>query len=828
MFNASLRSCVLVALVASAVAAQSPQRTKFDQEDKFRQLDEVLPTPNMFRTASGAPGPNYWQQRADYVIKATIDDENQRLVGTETITYHNNSPDTLSYLWLQLERNMFTPDSDEQLTKTLASILLDRDNPDALNDPEADNAPYEDFERLSFDRVERMLARKHFDGGYKITRVADARGKPLEYTVVRTMMRIDLPAPLAPGSTMKFSVEWNFNINDSAILNSRSAAEYFEEDGNWIYEMAHWFPRMAAYTDYGGWQHKQFLGRGEFTLEFGDYDVSLTVPADHIVTATGKLQNPKDVLTKDQRDRLKKAETAENPMFIITPEEAKANESDGHEGTKTWRFKAERVRDFAFANSRKFIWDAMGHTVTEGDGPGYAKGPVMAMSFYPNEAEPLWSKYSTHAIVHTLDVFSRYSFRYPYPVAISVNGPAGGMEYPMICFNGPRPEDDGTYTARTKYGLISVIIHEVGHFFYPMIINSDERQWTWMDEGLNTFVQFIAESEWEDDYPSRRGEPYKMVPYMTSLNQVPIMTNSESIIQFGANAYGKPATALNVLRETIMGRELFDHAFRTYGQRWWFKRPEPADFFRTMEDASGIDLDWFWRGWFYSTDHVDISIENVRHFVIDTEDPAIEKSRSRAEDDAIAVTKSEARYKDEPKRTDDYPDLIDFYNEYDKFDVTPKDRRQFDAYLDKLDDEQRDLLKVEKNFYIIDLANIGGLVMPVILEMHYEDGSSEELRIPAEIWRSNNRHVSKLIMSDKVLERVVLDPHRETADSDEVSNHWPRKLMKSRFQLYKAKKEYPNPMQDAKNERERDEASEMDGKEMDDKTEPGMDTPSDG
>ncbi|MEQ9617507.1 MAG: M1 family metallopeptidase [Phycisphaerales bacterium] len=793
--------CVVLTLVFCGVtAAQPAPGGKFNQQDKFRQLDELLPTPNMFRTASGAPGPMYWQQRADYVIEATLDDTNQRMSGSQTVTYHNNSPDSLGYLWVQLDRNMFTADSDQQLTTTLRDITTDRYDPDKGFDE-----VYVDLDRMSFKGLERMVAREAFDGGYDITRVEDSKGNALEHTIVKTMMRIDLPEPLASGETFVFELDWSFNINDSAILNSRTAAEYFEEDGNWIYEMAHWFPRMAAYTDYAGWQHKQFLGRGEFTLEFGDYDVSLTVPSDHIVTATGRLQNPGEVLTGAQRDRLKQAETAETPMFIVTPEEAKANETDGVEGTKTWRFKAEMVRDFAFASSRKFIWDAVGHHVEEGEGPGWTDGPVMCMSFYPNEAEPLWSTYSTHSIVHTLNVYSRYSFRYPYPVAISVNGPAGGMEYPMICFNGPRPEDDGTYTERTKYGLISVIIHEVGHFFYPMIINSDERQWTWMDEGLNTFVQYLAESEWEDDYPSRRGEPHKMVPYMTSRNQVPIMTNSESLMQFGANAYGKPATALNILRETVLGRELFDHAFREYGQRWWFKRPEPADLFRTMEDASGVDLDWFWRGWFYSTDHVDISIENVRHFVVNTEDPEIEKARDREDDEANPDTLREIRNADIAKRVEEYPDLLDFYNTYDPFDVTPKDIRDFEAYLEKLDEEEREQLQVKKNFYAIDLANLGGLVMPVILELHFEGGSTETLRIPAEIWRRNNLHVSKLIMSDKVLEGVVLDPHWETADADVENNHWPRRIVRSRFELFDGDRDRPNPMQDAKKELEREE-----------------------
>jgi hypothetical protein len=763
----------VVALASSSALAQGWKSDKYGQEDKFRQLDEVLPTPNMFRTASGAPGPMYWQQEADFVIDATLDDENQRLSGTATVTYHNHSPDTLTYLWMQLDRNRFTPDSDEQLTETA-----------------------EDLERVPFQSLERWLARQTFDGGYDIRRVVDSRGVDLDHTIVKTMMRIDLPRPLKPGDSFTFTVDWSFNINDTAIINSRTGAEFFEDDGNWLYEMAHWFPRMAAYTDYAGWQHKQFLGRGEFTLEFGDYTVNLTVPDDHIVAATGELQNPDEVLTEAQRRRLKEAETADAPVMIVTQEEAEANETTEPTGTKTWTFFAEDVRDFAFASSRKFLWDAMGHDV-EGN-------RVMAMSFYPKEGEPLWSRYSTHAIIHTLNVYSRYSFRYPYPVAISVNGPIGGMEYPMICFNGPRPEEDGTYSARTKYGLISVIIHEVGHFYFPMIVNSDERQWTWMDEGINTFLQFLAEQEWEDEYPSRRGEPQDITGFMASRYQVPIMTNSESLLQFGPNAYAKPATALNILRETILGRDLFDFAFREYSRRWMFKRPEPADFFRTMEDASGVDLDWFWRGWFYTTDHVDLAIDDVRLFTIDTKDPAVEKQRRKRERDAEPTTKSAERNAEVPKRTDDYPELLDFYNKFDELDVTPKDRRDFERYLEGLTDEERDMLKLDTNFYIVEVSNKGGLVMPVILEAHYADGSTQEVRIPAEVWRRNHQRISTMIMSDKALERIVLDPHLETADTDLSNNHYPPRIEESRFELFKRDFDRPNPMQEANREAERE------------------------
>jgi hypothetical protein len=545
---------------------------------------------------------------------------------------------------------------------------------------------------------------------------------------------------------------------------------------------------MAAFTDVNGWQHKQFLGSGEFTLELGDYDVRITVPDDHVVAATGVLQNPREVLTAEQRRRLERARTAETPIFVITPEEAKVNESTPPADKKTWHFRAENVRDFAFASSRKFIWDAQGHR------PNGRGDTVMAMSFYPNEGEPLWSRYSTHAIVHTLDVYSRYTFDYPYPVAISVNGPVGGMEYPMICFNGPRPEPDGTYSERTKYGLISVIIHEVGHNYFPMIVNSDERQWTWMDEGINTFLQYLAEQEWEDDYPSRRGEPARIVEYMTSERLTPVMTNSESVLALGPNAYAKPATALNILRETVLGRELFDYAFKEYARRWKFKRPMPADFFRTMEDASGVDLDWFWRGWFYGVDPVDVAIVGVTELTLEALDPEVEKERLREEREAEPETVAERRNRQLPKRVDRYPDLVDFYNEYDELDVTEVDREKFEQLLGELDDGERELLETDEVFTVVELENRGGLVTPLILEIEYEDGSIEEMRIPAEIWRRDPTRATKLLVTEQPIVRITHDPYLETADIDPSNNRFPPQPQKSRFQLFKEERQ-KNPMQ---------------------------------
>ncbi|WP_444908147.1 M1 family metallopeptidase [Microbulbifer sp. SSSA008] len=740
--------------------------------DKFRQLEELLPTPNSYRTASGAPGHAYWQQQADYDIKVSLDDDKQLITASETITYTNNSPDTLRYLWVQLDQNRFKPNSSGNLA---TPVDMEAIAPDTI--------PFKSFRRA--------VVSDEFPGGYQITKVADTRGRELRHTIVDTGMRIDLPQPLASGSSVSFQIDWAYKVIEQKALGGRSGYEYFERDDNYLYEIAQWFPRMAAYNDVSGWQNKQFLGRGEFALEFGDYRVAIEVPADHIVAATGVLQNPKDVLTSKQRERLRKARVASKPVMIVTKNEALENEKSRSNKRKTWVFEAENVRDFSWASSRKFLWDAQ----------GYKKGgtDTMAMSFYPEEGTPLWDKYSTESIIHTIDIYNRYSFDYPYPVSISVNGPVGGMEYPMITFNGPRPEIDEedrskrTYSRRTKYGLISVIIHEVGHNYYPMIINSDERQWTWMDEGLNTFVQFLAEQEWEEKYPSRRGDARKIVEYMKSENQVPIMTNSESVLQLGNNAYGKPAAALNILRESIMGRELFDFAFREYAQRWKFKRPMPADFFRTMEDASGMDLDWFWRGWFYTTDNVDISLDAVHHYTVGTQNPEVEGPWKRAQHkrEPETITVIENRAKKLTRIVDAKPELEDFYNTHDEFDVSNADRNSYQSKLENLEDWEKDMLKVESNVYVLDFSNIGGLVMPLFLRLEYEDGSVEGLRIPAEIWTRNAKKTSKMLVRDKskVLKSVVLDPHWETADVNVENNFYPRRIIKSRLELFKDEKQ---------------------------------------
>ncbi len=739
------------------------------RDDKFKQLHEELPTPNTYRTASGAPGHDYWQQRADYDMKIRLDDELQRIYGDETITYFNNSPDELNYIWLQLDQNMRAKDSDSY--KIRQSTMQDR---------------------MSFSQVVNM--EPWFDGGFKIDHVKDNSGKDLSHTINKTMMRIDLPQVLKPGQRFVFNVKWWYNINDRMKIGGRSGYEYFEDDDNYLYTIAQFFPRMVVYNDNEGWQHKQFLGMGEFTLNFGDYKVAITVPEDHIVASTGELQNAREVLTAEQRKRFDRSKNVfDEPVMIVTEDEARENEKSKAKGTKTWVFQAKNVRDFAFASSRKFIWDAMAVDIN-------GKKPL-AMSYYPKEGNPLWEQYSTKAVAQTLETYSRFTIDYPYPVAISVHAARIGMEYPMICFNGGRPEADGTYSDRTKYGMISVIIHEVGHNFFPMIINSDERQWTWMDEGLNTFCQYLTEKEWDRDYPVRRGPASYIAEYMGGDKSriAPIMTNSESVFQFGNNAYGKPATALNILRETVMGRELFDFAFKEYARRWAFRHPTPADFFRTMEDASGVDLDWFWRGWFYSIDHVDMALKDVKWYQINTQDPDVESAWKREREEAKPKDISKERDQDFiPKtRLEADPSLHDFYTQRDPFEVIELDREAYQNYRAKLTPEEIELLESSKQFYEVTVENIGGLVMPLIFRFEYVDGTEEIRTIPVEIWKLSTPTVTKVFITEKEVERITLDPYLETADTDLSNNAWPAIRQPSRFELYKERQWEPgeNEMQ---------------------------------
>lgn len=733
---------------------------------KFRQLKQELATPNVYRTASGAPGHEYWQQQADYNIKIILDDEIQRINGSETITYHNNSPDPLNYLWIQLDQNIRAKNSLR--LKVRAGEMYESVNPRSMS-------------YLHYD----------FDGGFKIESVKNESGENLPYTINYTMMRIDLPEILQPGSNTILNIKWWYNINDRAKVFGRSGYEYFEENNNYLYTIAQFYPRMAVYNEVEGWQNKQFLGSGEFTLPFGDFDVSITVPDDHIVAATGVLQNAGDILTTDQLDRIEKATNSNVPVMIVSEKEAINNEKDKSSKTKTWKFHAENVRDFAFASSRKFIWDAMG--VKFGD------RTVLAMSFYPKEGNPLWEKYSTKAVAHTIKTYSKYTFDYPYPVAQSIHTARIGMEYPMICFNGGRPEADGTYSERTKWGMIGVIIHEVGHNFFPMIVNSDERQWTWMDEGFNTFLQGVAEREWDHNHPSWSGNPADIVDYMKGDKSriTPIMSNAESLFQSGNNAYQKTSAGLNILRETIMGRELFDFAFKQYAQRWKFKHPTPADFFRTMEDASAVDLDWFWRGWFFTTNHVDISLDEVTIFTVNTMDPEIEKpyenKMKESEPEHISIVRNREAMKSavEQDKT-----LIDFYDKYDQYKITHEDTEGYKSYLSSLSDEEKKYLSPEYQYYQLKFSNPGGMIMPVILEFTFSDGTTKLERIPAEIWLRHEDQVTKVFPFTKKITSITIDPYFETADVNTGNNHWPPKPEISKFKLYKYNRRSPqNPMQ---------------------------------
>ncbi len=722
-------------LVLSVTAyAQSPK-----WQGKFEQLDQLLPTPNEYRSGSGAPGPRYWQQRADYVINAELNDVNQSITGSETITYFNNSPDALKYLWLQLDQNI--NDKESNTLKTTNNSV--RDSIDAK-------------------AIASSLGLHDFDGGFKIKTVKDATGKALPYMINATMMRIDLPQALAPGQKLSFSVEWSFNINDRVKgltpNDGRSGMEYFPKDGNYLYIIAQWFPRMCVYDDVVGWQNKQFLGQGEFTLTFGNYTVNLTVPADHIVAATGMVQNAKEVLTPEQFARFEKAKTSfDKPVIIATQQEAEQREKTKSAAKKTWKFYAENVRDFAFATSRKFIWDAQAVKIGN-------KTPL-AMSYYPKEGNPLWEQESTKAVKYTIETYSKYTIDYPYPQATSVHAASLGMEYPMICFNYGRPLEDGTIPERTKWGMIGVIVHEVGHNFFPMIINNDERQWTWMDEGLNTFVQYRTQVENYPDMPQRRGPASTIVPYMKGNPELqrPLMVNSETVVRqnFGNEQYAKCATGLNMLRETIMGPELFDKAFKEYASRWAFKHPKPADFFRTMEDASAVDLDWFWRGWFYTTDVCDQSIEQVKWMTVRKENAKVENKGVTAKKGDLASGTGTNQYND-------------FSNGPEPFTVVPTPDDFYGEFRSRINDKDVISKLENKNLYEVTLSNKGGLIMPVIIEWTYKDGSKELEHIPAEIWRVNEQRITKVFVKEKEVAKVVLDPKLETSDISIDDNVFPK------------------------------------------------------
>jgi len=738
---------VLFLLSACVISLSAQQKW----QGKFEQLDQILPTPNSYRSGSGAPGPNYWQQRADYDIDVELNDETQLITGKETITYYNNSPEVLRYLWLQLDQNNLSKGNMTDKTET---------------NRVRDSIPTKFFP-LSSDTY-------GYDGGFKIKSVKDAvTGKDLSYTINFTMLRVDVPAPIKTGEKYSFKIEWSYTEKDRMKFSERGGYEYFPADGNYLYGVAQWFPRMCVFDDYEGWQNKQFMGQGEYALVFGNYRVRITVPSDHIVGATGWLQNPKDVLTKEQQERFEKArKTFDAPVFIVTEDEARKKEKERSKKKSTWDFSAENVRDFAFATSRKFIWDAI--AVKVGDKSDSYR-TVLAQSLYPKEGNPLWAKESTKAIKNTLEVYSARTFEYPYPTAFSIHTANQGMEYPMICFNGGRPKADGTYSQRVYEEMVGVIVHEVGHNFFPMIVNSDERQWSWMDEGLNSFLERETKRERYPNVSINWGSPKGMASYMRGDKELmrPIMWNSDNILpgDFGPNAYGKPAAALTLLRETVMGPELFDKAFKEYAQRWAFKHPKPADFFRTMEDASAVDLDWFWKGWFYTVDNVDVELDEVKWFKVKADAKGLENKN-------VKVQKGDLASSQKGK-------AIDFSNGPQEFTMINTPETSYGEFRSRLNDgEVRGQLQ-NKNIYEVTIKNKGGLVTPVIVEWTFKDGSKEVERLPAEIWRINENEVKKVFVKEKEVASVIIDPTGETGEVNPSDNVFPKKATESKFDQLK-------------------------------------------
>jgi hypothetical protein len=727
-----------------AVTPAVKQPGKYDT-NKFSQMYDLLATPNMFRTASGAPGPAYYQQQADYKIDVELDDKNAKLSGAETITYYNNSPDNLEYLWVQMDQN--------QAAKNSQSPLVESEKIDAV---------------LPVKKFANEYLKEGLDRGFNIEYVKDAKGSPMSYTVNQTMMRINLATPMKPGTSVSFSIKWWYNINNYQQDGGRSGYELFEKEGNRLYVIAQFYPRMAVYNDVEGWQNMQFWGGGEFALPFGNFDVNITVPADHVVDATGELMNRSEVFTAEQVKRYALAQkTFDKPVVIVTQAEAEAAEKGFSDKKKTWKFSAKNVRDFGIATSRKFIYDAMAVQL--------GGKVVMAESVYPKEANPLWGETSTMTVAHTLKSYSSHTFDYPYPKAVSVSAEDQGMEYPMICWNYGRPDENGVTSEQTKNGMIGVVVHEVGHNFFPMIVNSDERQWTWMDEGLNSFMEFMAEQELGTNYPSRRGPAKNIVPYMSGDQKFlePIMSNSENIIQFGNNAYGKPATGLNILRETIMGRELFDYAFKVYANRWKFKHPTPEDFFRTMEDASAVDLDWFFRGWFYSTDFVDIGINDVKQYYV-TETPTVALKDAKVRKGRFGQEKGPFVY----LIAGDNPEL----NPASKKALQIEEVKLLSDYVNQnITPEEKANLKSPKFFYEVEFNKPGGMPMPIIVQITYEDGTVDNYKYPAQIWRKNNETAKKVYATDKAIKQIQIDPKLETADIDVTNNSWPKAEVKSKF-----------------------------------------------
>jgi len=573
------RPVLLTLLIASPLFAQQPTppttlsalpRPPIADTGIFSAL--ALPAATEARSAIGAPGPRYWQQRADYTIRATLDTAAKRLTGSEVIRYTNRSPDTLRYVWMQLDQNLFRPGS-------VGSLLF-------ASESRFGGAGFQGgFEIQSIAQaatapVTRVKA--------KGARMATGKPAPLQFRVDDTMMYVELATPLAPGATTLLDLSYGFNIPEHG-------ADRMGRDGS-LYELAQWYPRMAVYDDVHGWNTDQYLGQGEFYLEYGDIDYEVTLPAGYIVAGSGTLRNPAEVLTAIQRSRLAAAITSDSTVAIVTADELSSGAArPRRDGMLTWRFRAQSVRDVAWAASPDYLWDASGWDGT------------LVQAFYRPSAAETWRDAAKMSRFSILEYSTRW-FRYPYPQISAVEGPVSGMEYPMVAMEAK--SNDGP-------ALYNVITHEIGHMWYPMIVGSDERRYAWMDEGFNTFINTFSEEEYwtRDDAPVRRNES----SFVTSLDQSPgaqpIMTPANRYLNnniLGSLAYVKPSLMLLALRNKVLGPEVFDSSFREYTRRWAFKHPQPADFIRTIEQVSGRDLSWFWRSFFFTTASLDQSVESAR------------------------------------------------------------------------------------------------------------------------------------------------------------------------------------------------------------------------
>jgi hypothetical protein len=566
---------MLVLSLALVTLQQAALPPAWADTSPFRRL--ALPAPNELRQGSGRPGPRYWQQRADYSISVALDTATHTVAGRETIRYANRSPDTLTYVWLQLDQNIYREDSRGH----------DLNPADARFAGAGFTGGYtiESFDAVR-PRPPRPGAAAEGRGGAPLRRTA------LRTTINGTVMRVDLDRPLPPGGSATFDVAYRFQVPEHG--SDRMGRERFPE--GWLYEIAQWYPHMAVYDDVRGWNTEQYLGQGEFYLEYGDIDFAVTVPRGFIVAGTGTLQNPLDVLTPAQRARLARALRSDSTVAIIAKDEVgqPSTRPAGTAPTLTWRFAAKNVRDVAWAAAPNFIWDASGWN------------GVLMQSFYPPVADSIWRE-STRMVRHSIKHYSEKWFPYPYPTAINVNGPVGGMEYPMIVFCANR---------RSRDGLFGVTTHELGHEWFPMIVGNNERLHAWMDEGFNSFLNIYSARAYspERDWLRTRGQAEAWAQFAATGRDEPPMLAADRITPnaLGAVAYSKPATGLYLLRHQIVDSSRFDAAFREYIRRWAFKHPTPADFFRSMEDGLGEDLSWFWRGWFYRTDVVDQAVDSVR------------------------------------------------------------------------------------------------------------------------------------------------------------------------------------------------------------------------